>query len=1247
MSRYRKIGLTLCLALLVCIGGLVWLVTTSQGVNLLGAVASRWVPGLAIQQVDGTLRDLTLRGVDYRSPGIVVRASRIQISLSLRCLLHKQLCVNHLALNQVTVQVDSQKLPAAPVSTQPKHPVSLEAPVAIRLSRLTLDDLRLTVDGNQVTLQSLLTGWHWQNKNMTLLPTTLRGLQVTMSQKATDASVRKPPVAPGEQLQQLFARPLLNLQQLILPVNLTIAPLQAEQLQFNTGGAPVKVRQLQLQLTSDQQQIRLDQLKIISDDGQLQASGQLQAEADWPLTLTFNGKVARGELQGSQLRLQLSGALGDRLKLSGGVSGALNLRLRAETQLTRAGLPFQLDVSSSGLSWPVQGASRYQLTQLHLQAQGKASDYQIRLDSGLQGQSLPDARLNLRANGNAQQLQLEEFTLHTLQGEARLQGVLNWRQAISSELQLNVKHINTSKMFPDFPATLDGHATLHFSAYGGSWQLAVPHLQFHGGIKQNALKLSGKFSANSYQQWDIQNLVLALGENHLAVDGQINAQQLALNASIDAPALDNTLPGLAGRIQGKLKLAGTLNAAQLDADIQAHGVRWQEFALGQMDVNAMLTLGQRVAGNLQIKLGEIRHGDQRISKLTLMADGSEATHQLALRFTGVPLSGQLNLRGHYDDKQQRWRASVSDTQLTLPAGTWKATPEITLDYRLLTQTLTVGRHCWDNPGAQLCVPRGIELARQIRALLEVNHFDLALLKPLMPSGTQVSGDLTVKADIVWDKTTALPKGSLSVQGQGVKLVQDVAETPLNLAFAKLVLNAQLQRNQVRLDWLWRLSDTGQFDGHIVVADPLSRRLLSGEVNIQDFSLALINALLSQKGGKTAGMINGGLRLAGSLQRPQLLGSVQASQVKVVGNFMPFDMQPSGLELVFSGTSSRLQGVVKTSQGQLTLNGDANWQHPENWEARIAVNGDRVRIGVPPVVRLDVSPNVELEASPHLISLRGNLNIPWARIVVHELPENAVSVSSDVVMLDNHLQPIEKRSAMIPINSSLTVHLGDDVHLDAFGLKAKLSGKLQVAQNGQTLGINGQIDIPQGRFRAYGQDLLVRRGELLFSGSPDHVLLNVEAIRNPQSTENSVIAGVRVSGASDEPKVEVFSDPAMSQQEALSYLLRGQGLQSQQSDSAAMTSALIGLGVAQSGHIVGRIGEAFGISNLVLDTESVGNSSQVVLSGYLWPGLQVKYGVGIFDSLATLTLRYRLMPRLYLEAVSGVDQALDLLYQFEF
>ncbi len=40
-------------------------------------------------------------------------------------------------------------------------------------------------------------------------------------------------------------------------------------------------------------------------------------------------------------------------------------------------------------------------------------------------------------------------------------------------------------------------------------------------------------------------------------------------------------------------------------------------------------------------------------------------------------------------------------------------------------------------------------------------------------------------------------------------------------------------------------------------------------------------------------------------------------------------------------------------------------------------------------------------------------------------------------------------------------------------------------------------------------------QLLFSGA-DQPLLNIEAIRNPDATEDDVIAGVRVTGTADEP-----------------------------------------------------------------------------------------------------------------------------------
>ncbi|WP_430506707.1 translocation/assembly module TamB domain-containing protein, partial [Escherichia coli] len=101
--------------------------------------------------------------------------------------------------------------------------------------------------------------------------------------------------------------------------------------------------------------------------------------------------------------------------------------------------------------------------------------------------------------------------------------------------------------------------------------------------------------------------------------------------------------------------------------------------------------------------------------------------------------------------------------------------------------------------------------------------------------------------------------------------------------------------------------------------------------------------------------------------------------------------------------STLAGTVRTQQGEIYLNGDADWSQIENWRARVTAKGSKVRITVPPMVRMDVSPDVVFEATPNLFTLDGRVDVPWARIVVHDLPESAVGVSSDVVMLNDNLQ----------------------------------------------------------------------------------------------------------------------------------------------------------------------------------------------------------------------------------------------------
>lgn len=246
-------------------------------------------------------------------------------------------------------------------------------------------------------------------------------------------------------------------------------------------------------------------------------------------------------------------------------------------------------------------------------------------------------------------------------------------------------------------------------------------------------------------------------------------------------------------------------------------------------------------------------------------------------------------------------------------------------------------------------------------------------------------------------------------------------------------------------------------------------------------------------------------------------------------------------------------------------------------------------------------------------------------------------------------PTQTASGMA-INADIKINIGNDVKLKAYGLNSNLNGLLSVRQGKQGLGLYGQVRLDEGRFAAYGQDLLIRKGDISFAGSPSQPYLDIEAVRNPDAMEDPTItAGVRVTGLADSPTVKVFSDPAMSQNEALSYILTGRSLESSgdAGSSNAVAAALLSMSLSKSSKLVGDVGSAFGLKDLSVSTAGIGDNTKVEVSASLSPRFRVKYGVGVFAPLTELTLRYNLTPRLYLQWVSNVNQAVDLMYRFQF
>ena len=1273
MKWLKWIALTLLIIILLTFGALAWILGTQSGLHFAINSAARWVPGLEIQDVNGGWKDLHLTGVEYQMPGVNVNVGELSLGLRLACLTDKQVCIDNLGTKDVVVNIDTSAFPPSE-ETPPSEPLTeLNAPLPIFLNSLSLENTHVKIDDMAISLSDFKTAAQWEGRQVTLKSTLIDNLLVALPKTPEEGSIEavaqevkqvataEPKAEPTTQeekekaladtIKEIFAKPLLaELPEIIIPVDVKIEGIEGKQLQV-TGDTPVTINQLVLQAETQDKHISLTQFAVDAPEGEITLSGGITLDKQWPVNLDINGAIrdvaGLEDFKDQKITLSLQGAILDELKLALSLTGAVTATLDAQAELAKPHLPLKLTLESEKVRWPLTGDVQYQLDGTRLRLNGQTDNYDLSLRSDIQGQDIPPAKLTLDAKGNEEKIELTRLRLAALQGHADITGVADWSKAISWNALLTISGINTAKQYPDIPAKLDGRIATTGSLYGGSWQLRVPEITLDGSVKNNIIKARGNAYGNDSGQWNIPQLKLILGKNNLDIEGHLG-DKWALDANINAPGLNGLVPGLAGVIKGKVNIRGDINTPKIIADINAQGIQWQDqVSVESVTIKGDVTSDKEIGGKLAITARQLRQADLIIRNLALNASGTEKQHKLTLKVEGEPVSGGLTLAGSFDKEKQQWKGTLNNTAFDTPVGEWRLNKAMALNLLAEKQEVTIGSHCWVNPNAQLCVPKAITVGESGSAAITLTRFDLAMIKPFLPPETSLKGVFTGDATATWNSKGGLPKASVNLKGQGVALKQNLEGTILPIDFDAITLNADINNGKASLQWLISIVGNGDFKGNVHVSDLERKRQLSGNVDIDNLTLDLIKPFLG-KGEIAQGSIGAQLRLGGSAQSPLLFGQFGINQLKVAGHWIPFDITKGNVDISFNGATSDLGGRIETPEGYLNLTGNADWRKLDEWRAVVAANGNKLRVSLPPMVRIDVNPDLVFEAGPHLLKLDGRIDIPWARIVVQDLPESAVSASSDEVMLNDDLQPIAPKETSIPIQSNLAINIGDDVTLDAFGLKARLTGMLKVDQSKQGLGLNGQIDIPKGEFKAYGQDLQVRKGQILFSGPVDQPYLNIEAIRNPENTANNVIAGVRVTGLADKPKVEIFSEPAFTQQEALSYLLRGEGLdKSGDADSAQMTAMLIGLGVGQSGQLVGRIGETFGVSDLALDTQGVGDNSQVVVSGKITNDLQVKYGVGIFDSLATLTLRYRLMPRLYLQAVSGMNQAIDLLYQFEF
>ncbi|WDG40483.1 translocation/assembly module TamB [Pseudomonas synxantha] len=1197
---------------------------------------SRWamgqVPGLSVEHFQGRLGgQWSADHVLWQQDGSRVELKAPTFDWSPGCLLRMTLCINRLDVEQVSLEFASS---AEESSSGPIQLPELTLPVAVQLGDVRIGSL---VFNGSEELKGLQLAAHW----------TAMGLRIDSVHLQRDDLV-------------------LDLAGLLQPSG--DWPLKASgnlSLPYAPGGAPWTVA---LKIDGD----LLKTLKLDADSsGYLPAklSGELQPlvenlpaqlhitseafkpDADLPDTLQLNqlDLSAKGDLKsGYQLvgkavlpaekgpvdlllqgKVDAKGAQIAGLDLNAGDKQSLKLSANLDWQ---QGFSADAKIDWLDFPWhrlyPVIDEPQVVLRTFNGEISYKDGNYLGNLKADLDG---PAGKFNLVTpfSGDLKQVFLPELKLTAGQGKAEGHLNLQFADGIAWDMALDLSALNPAYWVAELPGTLAG--PLRSKGEFKNEQLKLnADLDLKGRLRGQTAVLAAK-AEGAGEQWTLANLDIRLGDNRINGSGSLQ-QRLAGQIDIKLTRLAQLWPQLRGQINGRVDVAGTLKAPQGKLDLKGQQLAFADNRLQTLNLDANLDNAQRA--RLDLKASGIQAGETQVGNLIASAQGDIKNQKVQLGLAGPLLKLALALDGNLD--KDNWRGRLASGDVQAGGQDWRLQAPAKIE-RLADGKLTFGAHCWVSGPASLC-GEDQRLMPEPKLRYHLKQFPIDSLAAFLPKDFAWQGKLN--ADVQLDLPQSGPKGVVSVDASGGTLrVRDKGQW---LDFPYNTLKLETTLNPKRIDT--QLNFHGGKLGELLLQaqiNPLpSNKPITGNFSLTGLDLAVARPFVPMV-ETLNGKLNGSGRISGGLLAPLVNGNLTLVGGEVSGPELPISLEGLNLQAQIAGESVQLNGGWHSGKaGQGSLQGQIDWGRA--LVVDLNLKGSQLPVTVEPYAKLEVAPDLKISLKDDKLAIAGKVHIPRGDITVRELPPSTVKVSDDTVIIGSQTEEGKPPMAMA---MDIDVEVGEDqLNFAGFGLTAKVQGHVHIGDNMDT---RGELWLNDGRYRAYGQRLNVRRARLLFAGPLDQPFLDIEAVRIVTESSRTVTAGIRLSGSAEQPTTQIFSEPAMAQEDALSYLVLGRSRTNTGEDNNMLAEAALGLGLMGSAGVTTDIAKKLGIQDFDLDTQGTGNSTAVVASGKINEKLSLRYGVGVFEPANTIALRYLLSKKVYLEVATGVASSLDIFYKRDF
>jgi len=1180
-------------------------------VHLPEDMALRW------SQAEGTLAGiLTVYDAQFEHEKVTISAEKINLSLDFPALLKKTLYFRNLQIDnaQLQLQPSAEKTPFQ-WPRWPEIVPDIDLPIIIRADDFQINHLRIIrklfrqsvplihiktaegsielnhggIDARQITIQSNLgqfhvNGYYQPRKNYqtnltlkALLPAEMMGTLANKGQAVPLALV-----ARGNQanMELALAADIPQRSRLYLQLKGRNQP----QWQLEVHGPELNISHwlpaadspftLAAQMSGQGERLQLHgTLQQLDQQWQIQSTWELADQA-----LIIDHLVL--DIFGGQVQLQGQIDLSDLDHLNATLNGHAE-QLTWETLHLSQG---QFALSGGVNHWQASG-------QLHLQRKQQR------------------AQLDFALSGNDQQMQVEQLMALTPEGSLALTGSLAWQPMLVWQADGALANFDPGSLLPGWDGRLFGILHSH-----GQKPLDTPLQtnlvisQLHGHLRQQPVSAQAQLSLrgqNGQAQADLH-----FGESHVQAKGSLRNDQLNLELAVQALHVADFLPG-SGQISGQIGLHGAVNKPDISVDLEAQQVQWNEWKAEHLKLSGHLPW-QGEHGQLQLQAQALEVGIL-LNWLQVQAQGSLQNLQLQAD-TRTDL-GSLALSGGISQTTNGWQGELATLSVApRQAATWRLRHSAGFNWQ--GTTLQLDESCLASDiGGVLCVQ--VNWPNE-GVFLRGEALPLALLQPWLPLNTdrpiQLRGHLAIEGQMLpcgatWD-------GYVQVQSpEGGVGLGDNGRTEELLRYERFYTRVEMQPDGLN----GQLNIGFQQAGYLNATVELERSpgiSLRGELHTQLSNLYWLE-LFSPDLVRPHGVIEGHIQLGGTREQPLLGGQAQlrdfGAELPALG--LTLSQGQASLDALPDG-SARISAQTHTGgQGALQVNGNLSW-FGQSQPLYLHISGDQVLLSNTAELHLIANPDLSLHLTGTAMELRGSVHIPEANIDLQRL-DRGTSVSEDVVVLDPTEPP---SSELAPLDMDLQISLGRKVAMSGFGLKGQLSGQMQLRArpNRETLA-DGELEIT-GRYKAYGQDLTITQGQLQWNHDiVSNPRLNIRA----QRVVGEITAGIHVTGRANQPWVDIWSEPAMSQSESLAYLVLGRSLSLASDDEAQQLNAASTALSAGSGLLAAQLGAKLGLDDAGVSQSRALGASVIGVGKYLTPRLYVGYGVSLLGSGSVLTLKYLL------------------------